>query len=320
MRDWARLLGVLSRAKDLHPGPHPGCARAENLVAGNGWRFDRYSPCKPQGGKLVLLHGWTLKGKDDPRLVAFAQSLAIAGIDCVVPHLPGLADLALDPSDVEGLGVFLREEGLAAGVVGFSLGGSYALLAAKAAAPRFVITISGYGDLSTLYAHWSAWGKHPPASSTARDSWLYLKLVVAWRLRRSLALPEADQRELETHLRAFCENGVRESLWAFHERVLVSHDLEAADNQIQDPSVLRALSLVEHPPVLACPVVILHDKHDAAVPAAQADLAAQAVRKGSPGIVVEVLVTELLHHVSPKMALKPWEITRLLSLLSPLVR
>jgi dienelactone hydrolase len=320
MRDWARLLGVLSRAKALHAAPDPRCARQENLIAGNGWRFDRYSPRKPLGGTLVLLHGWTLAGKDDPRLVAFAQSLAIAGIACVVPLLPGLADLALDPADVEGLGLFLREEGKASGVVGFSLGGSYALLAAQAASPRFVTAISGYGDLPGLYAHWFSWGKQRPASPTARESWLYMKLVLAWRQRRKLALPEADQRELENHLRGFCEGGDRESVWAFHDRVLSPHDLEALDQLAQDPSVLRALSLVDHPPVLACPVVILHDQHDAAVPASQAELAAQAVRAGSPGIAVEVLVTELLQHVSPKIALKPWEIARLLNLLSPLVR
>ena len=320
MRDWARLLGVLSRAKALHTGPDPRCARRENLVAGNGWRFDRYIPIKPSGGRLVLLHGWTLRGKDDPRLVAFARSLAIAGIDCAVPHLPGLADLALDPADVEGLGVFLREEGNASGVVGFSLGGSYALLAGKAASPRFVTAISGYGDLPALYAHWSSWSKHRPDSQAERESWLYLKLVLAWRQRRNFALPESDQRELKKHLRGFCETGDHEPAWAFYERVLAPLDLEVLDAQAQDPSALRALSLVDHPPVLACPVVILHDKNDAAVPASQADIAAQAVRAGSPGIGVEVLVTELLEHVSPKMALKPWEIARLLSLLSPIVR
>ena len=320
MRDLARLVGVLSRAKKLHPGPDPRCVRGENRVAGNGWGFDSYAPRKPTGGRLVLLHGWTLRGKDDPRLVAFAQSLAVAGIACVVPHLPGLADLALQPADVEGLGQFLKEEGAEAGVVGFSLGGSYALLAARAAAPRFVTAISGYGDLPGLYAHWAAWGKTPPTETSARESWLYMKLVLAFRLRRGLRWSEAEQRELEKHLRAFCEGGDRGGAWAFYERALAPHDLEALDGRAQDPSVLRELSLVEHPPTLTCPVVILHDKHDAAVPASQADLAAQAVRAGSPGITVEVLVTELLQHVSPKMALKPWEIARLLSLLSPLVQ
>jgi dienelactone hydrolase len=321
LTDWARLLGVLSRARQLHAGPDPRCRVQKNLRATNGWLLDVFSPTRPLGGAVVLVHGWTLHGKDDLRLQAFARSLAVAGIACVVPHVPGLASLAWDPSDVEGLRDLLAESPSSAGVLGFSFGGSYALLAASGLAhsPRFVVSISGYADLPGLISYWQTWGVRIPKGAEAREAWLYQKLALAWRLRDAVAMAEPVQRELRERLLAYCDEPLKDAAWALYDRELRRTDWEAETVARQDPRTLQALSPVAHPPGLGCPVAILHDKSDEGVPAREAALLADAVRRGSPDVTVEVMVTELLRHVSPGLAFRPGEIMRLLRLLSPLV-
>jgi hypothetical protein len=84
--------------------------------------------------------------------------------------------------------------------------------------------------------------------------------------------------------------------------------------------VLSALSLALHPPRLACPVVVVHDADDQAVLPGEAQVIAEAVRRGSPDARMEVMVTGLLNHVSLGKACRPREIMRLLRLLSPLVQ
>ena len=167
--DWLRLAAVFSRSRDLHPDADPRCSVEKNVRAANGWRVDRYRPKKPSGAFLVLLHGWTLRGKDDLRLQAFARSLAIAGVECCVPNLPGLAMLTFDTGDVLGLRALLGECPSRPGIIGFSLGGSYALLAASdhANQPRFVVSVGGYGDLPATFRRSTQWGRQRPADPVA---------------------------------------------------------------------------------------------------------------------------------------------------------
>ena len=322
MLDWLRLAAVVSRARDLRPTAAARCHVERDVRAGNGWRVDRFVPWRPSGALLVLLHGWTVRGKDDPRLQAFASSLAVAGVECHVPQVPGLAALTFDRDDVTGLRALVDESQTALGLVGFSFGGSYALLAASDSAtpPRFVVSVSGYGDLPASYRQAMQWGRQKPEDPLACEAWLYQKLVVAWHLRDVIPLSDQTKADLHDLLARFCEGQNRPAAWSFCQRILGGKDWETEDESRQDPATLSALSLAEHPPHLACPVVLLHDKTDQTVPPSEASVIAEAVRRGSPEVRIDVMVTELLNHVAPGLAWRPWEIIRLLRLLSPLVR
>jgi pimeloyl-ACP methyl ester carboxylesterase len=316
--DWARLAGVLARARDGRVDDDPRCHVDKDGRAANGWSVDHFQPQRPNGGSLLLIHGWTLQGKEDHRLQSFARSLAIAGVRCVVPRVPGLADMRWIRSDVDGLRALLAEETVPIGVVGFSFGGTYGLLAASGSPRvRLVASVSGCSDVAALFPHWEKWGQMPPADQIARESWLYQKLVLAWQRRERLE--PAVQAELREHLLAFCHSGGKTAAWAFYERSLSQTNWEAEARDHQDPADLQALSLTAHPPRLTCPVAVLHDKIDPSVPATEADLVVQAIRRGSPTAHVEVMVTDLLRHVSANLAWRPGEILRLLRLLSPLV-
>ncbi|HBA87775.1 MAG TPA: alpha/beta hydrolase [Geobacter sp.] len=116
---------------------------------------------KPMAG-VLLLPGAAENGKDDPRLQAFAGSLARAGFAVMVPDLAGLRTLRVTSSDiadtVEAFSWLAGREDLApegrAGFLSFSYACGPAILAAlhPAIAPRvrFVMSVGGYFSLPEL--------------------------------------------------------------------------------------------------------------------------------------------------------------------------
>jgi pimeloyl-ACP methyl ester carboxylesterase len=322
MFDWLRIAAVLSRARDLRLRDDPRCKVEKNVRAANGWLLDRYLPKSPSGGSLVLLHGWTMRGKDHTRLQVFAQALAVAGVACTVPHVPGLAALTFDPDDVRGVRAILDACPTSPGLLGFSLGGGYGLLAASGAQdrPRFVVSVGSYADLAESFRRAMAWGRRTPAVPTKHDAWVYQKLAVAWRLREVIPLSPPLQQELRGLLEAFCEGDNVEASWRFCQRALGDADWETVDENRQDAQAMAALSVVGNPPRLSCPAIILHGENDPSMPSDEAQRLADAVKRGSPDVRVDVMVTELLEHIRPSVAFHPGEVIRLLKLLSPLVR
>jgi hypothetical protein len=123
------------------------------------YRGDVYRPLEePQAG-LVLLHGASPLGKDEPRLVDFAATLASTRFVVLVPDLVGLRQLklrAVAARDIADAVLYMQATpGLAPnnriGIVSLSVASGPALLAA--AAPRirerlgFILAIGGYYDM-----------------------------------------------------------------------------------------------------------------------------------------------------------------------------
>jgi dienelactone hydrolase len=115
-------------------------------------------PAKPGPG-LVLAAGVTPQGNDDPRLHRLADAVARSGWVVFSPAL-GLAERRLDPDDVRRIAdavVGLHASPSAFGnvsVLGFSFGGSYALVAAADPRLRPITYVVGafgaYADLANL--------------------------------------------------------------------------------------------------------------------------------------------------------------------------
>lgn len=123
------------------------------------YRGDVYRPLEePQAG-LVLLHGASPLGKDEPRLVDFAATLASTRFVVLVPDLVGLRQLklrAVAARDIADAVLYMQATpGLAPnnriGIVSLSVASGPALLAA--AEPRirerlgFILAIGGYYDM-----------------------------------------------------------------------------------------------------------------------------------------------------------------------------
>ena len=120
---------------------------------------DLYWPGEAAAAVLVLVPGAVEAGKDDPRLVAFAETLARARFAVLVPEIPGLRSQRLSPEDARPIGAAIRllagciapsERAGAVGVMAISYGAGPALLAALAPANAglvgYVAAIGGYYD------------------------------------------------------------------------------------------------------------------------------------------------------------------------------
>lgn len=149
-------------------------------VAGRSHRADLYLPgkldaCVAAGGEqardassrgkhcpraaIVVVPGAVQQGKDDPRLTAFASTLARTGFAVLTPDLAGFRQLRVRPSDAREIAdafawLSSRPElapGGRAGLFAFSYSVGPALLAALEddirEQVRFVVGVGGYHDL-----------------------------------------------------------------------------------------------------------------------------------------------------------------------------
>jgi pimeloyl-ACP methyl ester carboxylesterase len=114
--------GAVPALATLTPPPLAGAANAG---------ADRYRPAGlERGAPLVLVHGLTPDGKDDPRLRRAARLLARAGFDVVVPTIPGLTRGRLRPDDARPVVAALTSRAEPARLVSVSIGAAPAFLAA----------------------------------------------------------------------------------------------------------------------------------------------------------------------------------------------
>jgi pimeloyl-ACP methyl ester carboxylesterase len=92
---------------------------------------DRYRPTGlASHAPLVLVHGLTPDGKNDPRLRRAAHLLARAGFDVLVPTIPGLTRGRLRPDDARPVTAALASRAEPARLVSVSVGAAPAFLAA----------------------------------------------------------------------------------------------------------------------------------------------------------------------------------------------
>ncbi|OGL13765.1 MAG: hypothetical protein A3F92_10180 [Candidatus Rokubacteria bacterium RIFCSPLOWO2_12_FULL_71_22] len=128
-----------------------------------GVAADRFTPTGLAGGRpLVLVHGLTPAGKDDPRLQQAAGLLARAGFDVVVPTIPGLTRGRLRPDDAVPVVAALAARDAPTALVSVSVGAGPALLAA--ADPRVrdrvrvVVSLGGYASARELVRYYLTGG------------------------------------------------------------------------------------------------------------------------------------------------------------------
>ncbi len=146
-----------SRLKARVPAPMHSTIAYQ--TAGRSYQGDLYRPGEPALAGIVLVPGAARRGKDDPRLVALANTLARARFLVLIPEIPSLRALrvrAADASVVADAFAHLLDRpelpaGSRAGIGAFSYAVGPAVLAALEPAIRervdFVLGVGGYHDL-----------------------------------------------------------------------------------------------------------------------------------------------------------------------------
>jgi acetyl esterase/lipase len=316
---WSRLVVLLGRiARGPGHAPHSHREETSGEIAA-----DVYRPRGTSRGVLLAVHGATLAGPRDGRLEHFAACTAASGITTVVPRLPGLASLRFDPDDVDVVaGEIQRWRGEGAGrvgLIGFSLGGSLALLAAARPGPAawasFVVTIGAHHDLTTLLTI-ERFTAEPAPGDAARDSWAHFRLGELYRNRGVLALDAEQVTALEATLSGWCDAlGSPEKEAAVERFRSYFGSIHAMHGEPEGDAALAALSPVGRLHALACPVSLLHAPDDDLVPPEHAWRLLQEVpARCRP----RLLVTPLLSHVSARPLARPWHIPSLVRAFAPL--
>jgi pimeloyl-ACP methyl ester carboxylesterase len=327
LADLARLMGLLSR---ISQGPRstdrPAGLREQLEKTSSGAGYDLYLPAGEPRAAVVAVHGVTAQGARDARLIHFARSLARAQVACAVPTLPGLSGCRWEAADLDVLEkVALALEvavGQRPGLVGFSYGGSYCLVAAGRTdlAPRirFVLTFGAYCSLEEVFAGYLEQERLEPESERDWDDRIYLHLVLAAQLEEALSLPAELRHRVHDLLHRYCDRATAEEKRRFFDHELRSLDLVSTAIASLDRPTLRALSPAGQLAGLRCPVSLIHDQHDSVVPPAQAEKLREELRVGS-NVLTRLLITPLLSHVDLGALLHPGRVARLVAALAPLV-
>lgn len=145
--------------------PAPQVSELRYSLNGRSYVADLYMPAGTAQAAVVFLPGTTTDGKQDPRMMAFANSLARSRFNVLVPELENLKALKITPADVDEIAdhfsyLASRKDLSPGGRVGMAAV-SYivgpALLAAMQARirdqVRFVVSIGGYYDLERVIAY-----------------------------------------------------------------------------------------------------------------------------------------------------------------------
>ena len=321
-----RLMARVAKGPGTLPADH-GVARTTERLG--GCLTDRYDPTGAFRSSLVLIHGVSFKGKEDERLQHFATCLALEGVRCFAPTLPGLTRAISEVEDIDALGSLIQvasDEGRrAVGLVGFSYGGSAALLAAarpeNAGLVEFVATFGAYHDLESCLTYYQEQDALRPAEgSRSRDSFLYQHLVYAHIWRERLGLSTQRIEALEQILKRYCDGASPQEKEDFFAQHLVDLDLVNRHCEWVDRSALRRITPAGQLQGLDCEVRLLHDPSDTMVPVTEAVALREAVEAVVGKARVKLLVTRLLSHVSIADVINPLTVPKLLAVLMPLVR
>jgi pimeloyl-ACP methyl ester carboxylesterase len=274
----------------------------------------------------VAVHGVTINGGQDPRLIHFARTMAHFGITCVVPTLGGLASCRLETSDLDELAdvVTLTAHAIhqPIGLVGFSFGGSYALIVAGRSEALenipWVITFGAYHDLADVLEGYALNLKRKPQTTAEWDEAIYQRLAFLYGQREAVAFSQKVWQEAEALLKRYCFEASFAEKRRFYDDYLRDLDPEVF-KRLPESEVLKNLSPAGNLEHLDCPVTLIHDRNDHAVPAAQAERILSELETLHSNKNHRLVLTSLLSHVSASNLLNIPEMIRLANALSPLI-
>lgn len=280
---------------------------------------DLYRPATEIKAALLLIPGVAEAGKDDPRLVAFAATLARAGFAVLVPDLFRLRQLQVSPADVrevaDAFAWLAADSRLApqgrAGMAAFSYAAGPVLLAAREESirdrVRFIFVVGGYYDLPEVLTFFTT------GCYRHRQKWHYLQpndygkwAFIAANLHhlekasdRRLLRQMAGRKQLDPEMSvADLTAGLGEEGRSLY--TLISNRdpqrtpalLAALPASVRND--LRALDLADKDwSHLAARVILVHGLDDPMIPFPQSIALAEALPKGS----VKLFLVRGLAHV-----------------------
>jgi pimeloyl-ACP methyl ester carboxylesterase len=254
--------------------------------------------------RIVLVHGANPEGKDDPRVIELAESLARAGREVLVPQL-SLRHKQVDPADMQRIrdAVSFTAPQASVGVLAFSYGAGLTLVAlgqepGLQKRVAFVATVGTYFDLVNLIQGVTTgtvlyrgqlvpWSTVPDARDLLAEQ---LASFIGGDLGRALreAWESKDPRGLHPFARALYD------LVSNEDPARIPELVDRLPVQIRE--LLISLSPANYVDRIAVPVYALHSWDDPAAPPTESRLLVQALAGRTDSKLIEV---GLLRHVTP---------------------
>ena len=332
---WRTALFIPQVVGSLPVNPQPwlmGAPTREEVfydVSGGLGSADLYTPAGDGISSGVLLFlGVNPAGRNDPRVVGLAEGLARSGAVVLIPWSEEMTSQRVSPEEVEDLVrgfeylmTHKRVDPERAGVAGFCVGASLVAVAASDARIRdevgFVNFFAGYYDARDLIA------------AVLSKSRFYNGIVEPWtpaELSRSVVTAQliegmSDPGEVSLFNRVFVDGDAAldaSTLTAISEEARIVHrllsgvDLEEARQLVDSlpESTLETLASISPKATidgLKARVLIMHDRADQLVPAAESRRLAEAlVDRGD----VHHTEFSLFKHLDPTQPVGPAEYVR----------
>ena len=229
-----------SALKETTPTPSRRSVRYE--IDGRPGAADFYNPHQPIGGAMILIPGFTRLGKDDPRVVQLARSLARARFLVMVPDVAGSRQQRVRLDDARSIAdalLYLADNepaaadqgvGMVAISYAFGLAVLGSLMTGDAVPDHYLVGIGGYYDTEAVVTF----------STTGA-----FRLPESRRWQRGQPLPASKWIFLASNVDVLRSAQDRRGLTAIAERCLKDCDVEAeAENVDLGPEGKALLALI----------------------------------------------------------------------------
>ncbi|HEY9721075.1 MAG TPA: hypothetical protein V6D47_03630 [Oscillatoriaceae cyanobacterium] len=211
--------------------PAPSRTSLSYTESGQAYQADLYQSAQEPRAAIVLVPGAALAGKNDTRLVAFADALARLHFTVLVPDIPSLRELRLTADDTRYIADGVRyldsrpdlAPGGRLGIGAFSYAVGPAMLAALEPdlrdRVRLILSVGGYDDIEHVITFFTTGayreGDSAPWRHLTPDSygkWVFVlsnvpslsdagdRATLTALAQRKLADPQADVSDLESRL------------------------------------------------------------------------------------------------------------------------
>jgi len=325
----SRLALRLSRNRHVSGGKGDKWVQEQELRSPSGMVTDIYSHPRRCLSVWVLVHGMTVWGGKEPRFQNFARALAGSGITCYVPTLPGLTACRWEENDLMVLTEAIRTAAHSTaahngttGVMGFSFGGSYGLMAAaqnvSAALVRQVIAVGAYYRLDDLFNHYKRILTDSPQNDTQWDDLTYCRLALLLGYADAAMVSPTLKGEIEALLRRWCFAAQLGEKKEFFQRRLENLNLGELINKTA--KLERHLSPAGRLVDLNCGVTVIHDRNDSVTPVSQAHELFAELQRLPNAKAHQLVMTSMLTHVAPKGKIGWRDGLRFTRALTPLIR
>ncbi len=316
-----RAAMCLARSMTNRPGGEDNPRIKEiSSSTSTGIDYDLYEPCSGSEKTVITIHGLTLEGEKDSRLVNFSRTLAESNIRTAAISLPKIKSFKfseLDIKAIENLVTFLYNEyGGKIGIVAFSAGAGLALCAAtRSPVSNHIDPLILFGPYYSLSMLWHSIVENynkSPSSDTEWDNFIWLRMVMAYRVLDTLALSNEEKKEVADFLRSYCHITSIEQKRSFYTRILKGRDNTNIKGQTDDEETQDNLSIKGKCSLLTAKTFIIHDINDHLIPPEHSEKLYEELCSRDVNTAQQLLITPLLSHVTGKSIMHFFDIFQMI--------